>query len=43
VAGPFIYHRCFVQALANCRKSGVDSGTKSLSFQLLTSGALIAP
>jgi hypothetical protein len=42
VAGPFSSIVVFVQALANCRKFGVDSGTKSLSFQLLTIGALSA-
>jgi hypothetical protein len=40
--GSIFYHRCFVQALANCRKFDVDSGTNSLSFQRLTIGALIA-
>jgi anti-anti-sigma regulatory factor len=32
----------FVQALANCRKFGVDSDTKSLSFQPLRIGTSIA-
>src|SRR6266446_1163230 len=32
----------FVQVLANCRKFGVDSGTKGLSFQPLAIGTSIA-
>jgi len=32
----------FVQAFANCREFGVDSGTKSLCFQLLAIGTSIA-
>ena len=42
VAGPFSTIVVFVQAVANCRRFGVDSGTKTLCFQPLTIGALIA-